>query len=73
MIFEKNLRSFLQKFFPTGFPLFFEKKFQGIFLQKNFVKRDFPVNLRQNFRVDFFFEQKVKGFPFKIEGEFNKF
>ena len=25
--------------------------------------RDFPVNLRRNFRVDFLFPKKVKGFP----------
>ena len=33
--YEKNLQGFL------GFPSFFENKFKGIFLQKNFVKR-FP-------------------------------
>ena len=47
--------------------MFFEKKFQGIFLQKKFVKR-FPCKFEAEFQGWFFFSRKKsRDFPVKLK------
>ena len=59
--FKQNLEGFFfRKNFQRDLPCFFAKKLKGFFFRK-ILWRDVPVNLRQNFRVDFFFPKKSKG------------